>query len=108
MEVPGGGGHEQSFLVPRFERAKRGREGGFSTVTFNSDNAICFYSHTIRYISTHPNTLPTIPPEHHHLLPSSLQVQAPPVRSQGKNLKGDLKRPTKLHQERERREGEEK
>lgn len=76
MEVIGDGDHEQSFLVPRFERAKKGeREGRFSTVTFNSDNAICFYSHTIRYASIHPNTshqpYPQTPPScPHHLFRS--------------------------------------
>lgn len=62
MEVIGDGDHEQSFLVPRFERAKRRREGIFSTVTFNSDNAIfvlfpCYPLH----IHT-SNISPAIPP----------------------------------------------
>lgn len=113
MEVIGDGDHEQSFLVPRFERAKRGRGGRFSTVTFNSDNAILFlfpchplHIHTSKHLAGYT-------PKHHHLSPSHLQVQGPLVRSREKNLKGDLKRPTVGSStrnvcERETRRGKEK
>lgn len=65
MEVIGDGDHEQSFLVPRFERAKRGREGDFPLLHSILIMPFCFYSHAIRYTSTHPKSrrlYPQTPP----------------------------------------------
>lgn len=105
--------NELSFLVPRFERAKGGEKGDFPllhSILIMPFVFIPIPSATYPHIQTPHRPQP---PEHHHLSPSSPQVQTPPVRSRGKNLKGDLKRPTKApsgtrDREREREVGEEK
>lgn len=108
-EVIGDGGdHEQSFLVPRFERATKGR-GRFSLLHSILIMPFVFYSHTIRYTTTHSHISPTIPQTPTHLSPSSPQVRGPLVRSRRKKKKeieGGLE-PSggKFHQEEEERGG---
>lgn len=73
MEVIGDGDHEQSFLVPRFERAKRGREGDFPLLHSILIMPFCFIPMPS---ATHPHiqNLAGYTPKHHHLSPSSPQV----------------------------------